>query len=50
MKICPQCKGIGSVPVDAKNPGNTRRCTECNGTGLAPETKNQEPRTKKDEK
>ncbi len=34
MKMCETCKGIGSVPVSPEDPGNTRRCAECAGTGL----------------
>ena len=34
MKICKTCGGIGSVP-DKAHPGSTRRCPDCNGTGLA---------------
>jgi DnaJ-class molecular chaperone len=36
MKLCPQCKGIGSIPVDPAKPNNTRRCPACTGTGIAP--------------
>lgn len=38
MKICKDCGGLGSVPVDPKTPGNHKRCQACNGTGLKPET------------
>jgi DnaJ-class molecular chaperone len=37
MKICKKCKGIGSIPKG--KPGNTVRCPDCGGTGIATEPK-----------
>lgn len=33
-KICKDCGGLGSVPVDLKTPGNHKRCQACNGSGI----------------
>jgi DnaJ-class molecular chaperone len=43
--LCEACRGRGSVPAAGNNRGNSKRCPQCKGTGLAakPAAANQKP-------